>query len=153
MIETAAILGPATVTSLAGGVRVALADGTAGRAQMAMAVAYEPAVGDRLLVIGNDPSALFVIGVVSGRGKIALRAEEIELEASQLTIRAGKLECFADRVVQKAKDVYHWIEGLFQVRSKRARHLADESHDVQAGRAYIQADAEVVVDGRTIHLG
>lgn len=146
MIETAAILGPATVTSLTRGVRIALPDGTPGRAQMAMAIEYEPAVGDRLLVIGNDPENLYVIGVVSGQGKMVLRAEEIELDAGKITIRA-------DRFLQKVQDAYHWVAGLFQVKSKRMRQIVEGNHDVQAGRVSVQADAEVAIDGRTIHLG
>ena len=146
MIETAAILGPATVTSLSGGLSVNLPDGTAGRAQMAMAVTYEPAVGDRLLVIGNDPAELFVIGVVSGRGKIAIRAEEIELDAGKITVKA-------ERFIQKVQDAYYWVAGLFQVKAKRQRTLVDGTYDLQAGRTYINADAEVAIDGKTIHLG
>jgi hypothetical protein len=124
------VFGPATVVS--DDWTVELPDGTRGRAQPAMAVGYEPAAGDRVLVIGSTPEELYAIGVLSGRGRVVLQAPEIEVRS--------------DRFLQ-------WVTGLYQLRSRRARVRAEESLDLRADRTYVEADAEVVVDARTIHLG
>ena len=162
MIDTASILGPATVTD-ATGLSLVLPDGTRGMAQLALAVPYTPEVGDRVLVIGQEPDELYVIGVLQGTGKTTLKVPgDLDVEAPNGTIRfsaptveikAEKLNIFTKRILQKAKNVYLWFTGLFEVKSKRMRTQVEETYRLKAERADIRGENEVNINGPSINLG
>ena len=106
---------------------------------------YRPVPGDRVVTI-FDGGSRFVIGVTEARGDIELRARTIRL-------RADRIEVAAERIVETFAEAYRWVRGLFQIRSKRERHLVDEDYRVSAGRVVERAKGEVKIDGSKIHLG
>lgn len=162
MIDTAAILGPATVSD-AESMTLTLADGSDGKAQVALAVPYAPAAGDRVLVIGNDPQDLYIIGVLQGSGRTVLQVPgdldiaapngAIRLAASTVEVRAGRFNVTVDRILQRAKNVYLWVAELFDSRSRRMRTTVEETHHVTAERVHLRGETEVVVNGPSINLG
>ncbi len=180
MIDIATYLGPATVTSTEGKpdhVRIELPEGERAWARLALAVPYRPAEGDEVLVIGHEPA--YVIGLLRGRGEITLRApgaltieaalgpltlsspagvrirseNEIEAVAPQVTIRAGRLETVAHRIVEKTREFYGWIADLFHLDAQRVKATAHSDLDLRGERASLRAQDTVTVDGKSIHLG
>lgn len=152
MIETAIQPGPATVTAAEGRkdhVQIVRPDGTRGWARLALAVPYVPKEGDEVLVFGG-----YVIGVLRASGPTEWKfAEALRIESSEVTIRAGRIELAARKLVQKARDAFHWVSELLHFRTRRTEISAEASCDVRAGRAEIRAEGDVDIDGKTINLG
>lgn len=179
MIETASYLGPATVTRAEGRpgwVEVRLPGAEPTWARLAFALPYRPAEGDELLVIRQDSA--YAIGVLSSSGPATIQvsgdlvvearggmrfesAKPIELrsgdavraEAPEVVLRAGRLELAARRAIQRFQDAYVWLKGLYQVKCRRYRAVADEGLLVKSGRTHLKSEGDVSIDGKTIHLG
>jgi hypothetical protein len=79
-------------------------------------------------------------------GKIALRAREVECEA-------GRIELRADRIFERARDVYRDVEGLLQTRADRIRTIARGAYQMFAHRVNIAAEDDAAVDGKRVLLG
>jgi hypothetical protein len=79
-------------------------------------------------------------------GKIALRANELECVA-------GKIELRADRIFERARDVYRDVEGLLQTRAERVRTLATGAYQLFAKRVNVLAEEDAAVDGKRVLLG
>jgi hypothetical protein len=131
---------------------------------------YAPAVGDVLLVIGQDES-FFVIGVIAGRGRTSISAhgdlelraphgridllarDGIELRGGPVRVVAKAFEAVVDTLKQRCKDLFVTVTDTFRTRSKRVEHHADEVHRTTAGRIVQRAEQDVSIDGEKIHLG
>jgi Protein of unknown function (DUF3540) len=90
------------------------------------------------------PEGDLVLG--APRGKITLRAQEVECEA-------GRIELRADRIFERARDVYRDVEGLLQTRAERVRTLARGAYYVFAKRVNVAAEEDAAVDGKRVLLG
>ena len=73
------------------------------------------------------------------------------LEQARLT--AGKIETLAERVMEKAQDVYRQVQGLCQLKAGRVRTLVEDAHYIKADQAYLLAKKDVQIDGEQIRLG
>src|ERR1700679_2078846 len=80
------------------------------------------------------------------RGKISLRAAEVECEA-------GRIELRADRIFERARDVYREVEGLLHTRAERIRTLATGAVQIFAKRVNVLAEEDAAVDGKRVLLG
>lgn len=175
MIDTTTTyLGPARLRES----RVELPDGRILPARFALALPYRPADGDEVLVISNDDALAYVIGVLEGHGETVLKApghlvlegaegvsirsprpivltsgQSVVAEGPEVSLRAGRLEFWAHRILQKAHDLYSWISGLFQTTSWRYKVEVEETATVRAGRTVVKARGTVNIDGSSIHLG
>lgn len=164
MIGTETTLGPATVVRTEGRpdhVRVKREDGAFVWARLALAVPYRPAVGDEVLVVGSE--RIYVIGLLRGAGDLKLEAPDgfidvvagrgVRIVAPEVSLRAGRLEIVAQRILEKARDAYLWIAELFQLKSRRMRASAESTLDMRAETAYVRAKRDMNIDGRSINLG
>jgi hypothetical protein len=79
-------------------------------------------------------------------GKIALRAAEVECAA-------GRIELRADRILERARDVYREVEDLLQTRVGRARTIARAAYQVFANRVNVAAEEDAALDGKRVLLG
>jgi hypothetical protein len=79
-------------------------------------------------------------------GKISLKAAEVECEA-------GRIELRADRIFERARDVYRDVEGLLQTRAHRVRTLATGAYQLFAKRVNVLAEEDAAVDGKRVLLG
>ncbi len=79
-------------------------------------------------------------------GKIALKAREVECEAGRIDLRA-------DRIFERARDIYRDVEGLLQTRAERVRTLATGAYQLFAGRVNVVAEEDAAVDGKRVLLG
>ena len=80
------------------------------------------------------------------KGKIALKALEVECEA-------GRIELRADRIFERARDLYRDVEGLIQTRAERVRTLATGAYQLFARRVNVLAEEDAAVDGKRVLLG
>jgi proline racemase len=90
------------------------------------------------------PAGDLVLG--APHGKILLRAREVECEA-------GRIELRADRIFERARDVYREVEGLLHTRAERVRTLAHGAYTLFAKRVNVAAEEDAAVDGKRVLLG
>jgi hypothetical protein len=164
-------LGPAEVLETAAdAVRVRLRGGAVVGAQLALALAYEPVVGDLLLVIGREEDH-YVIGVLRGKGCTSLsvqgdlevRAADgrlrlsgdngIELLGPELEVRTGKLEVFAGAVLERFTSLCQRVTKLLSVHAGQAHTVVDETLVTEAREAAILTEGTMSINGKEIHLG
>lgn len=163
------MLSPAPVTSLIDGVVRVRIDDHERTVTMAMAVRYQPCVGDVLLIAATAESA-YAIGVVSGRGgveltstgNLSLRAagridlhagSVIETDTPHLRLSAGRLELAARELLATAESFLQRIAGLLHLSAGRRHTQIDGGSVEHARQVVIKAQDTVTVDGSTIHLG
>jgi hypothetical protein len=96
------------------------------------------------------------------QGKVVLRAgtavelhatERAEVRASEVALLAGKLDVRAQRILERAEEVYREIDGLLQVRAGRVRSLVKDVFQVLAKRARVVAEEDASLDGKRVLLG
>ncbi|AUX21311.1 hypothetical protein SOCEGT47_017920 [Sorangium cellulosum] len=164
-------LGPGRVTATAAGrVTVELPGGPSVAAEMALALPYEPALEDTLLVIGKEES-YYVIGVLHGRGRtvlslpgdVAVHAREgalslsgdrgVAIRGPELEVEAGKVRMVADAVVQKVASMYQRVSALFSVHAGEAHTVVEKTSFTKAKNATILTEETVTVNGKQILLG
>ena len=163
-------LGPARVVEVDGRrVSVELESGETAWATMALALPYQPVVGDTLLVIGE--AQRYVIGVIEGHGRTELTTEgDLHIHANRgaLTLGADRgvrvqgpgLEVIVERFAVTAAHAVEKVGTLFQ-RVREMMHVqAGESHVVVAGtslqrakKVAVVAEETASVNGKQIHLG
>ncbi|MCA9422857.1 MAG: DUF3540 domain-containing protein [Nitrospira sp.] len=182
MIQTTNYLGSATVLNtgmVPGHVEVLLPNGDGVSARLALAVPYQPAVGDEVLVIAQETDNLFVIGVLKGSGATTLKVpgdlnieapngaiilsasknmnlkskQILETSAPRIVLRSGRLDVLTGKFVQKVENVYQWVSELCQIKSRRFRTVVDEGFLVKAGRTHLKSNGNCSINGKTIHLG
>ncbi|WP_437969883.1 DUF3540 domain-containing protein [Sorangium sp. So ce260] len=164
-------LGPARVTSAeAGAIAVELPGGQAVAVQMALALPYEPALDDTLLVIGRD-EGYYAIGVLHGRGRsvlslhgdVAVHAREgalslcgdkgVEIRGPELEVQVGTIRMVADAVVQKFTSVYQRVSALLSVQASESHTVVEKTAFTKAKNATILTEETVTVNGKQILLG
>ncbi len=169
-VSTPRYLGAAEVIAVNGErARVRLGDGRDVDARLALAVPYRPLRRDELLVLG-DGTQWFVIGVLSGRGRIALQDTELRITAR------GRLRLHAEealRIHAKRLDaVFHgsvrWDLGAFMkelgcwtlLADKHLSLLTRDAHELvvrrwmaQARRVSMKVKEVFHINGKTVRLG
>ncbi len=120
--QAARYLGPARVLRAgAGRVAARLDDGREVDARLALACPYRPTAGDEVLVIGGADH--FVIGVLKGRGRLALEGRDLGIHAERGRLRLSAAAIHVDAPVLRlfASDVVavHAASLLKQVSSLR----------------------------------
>lgn len=164
-------LGPAELVE-SGPVKVRVRVGdTITEAQLALAFAYEPAVGDLLLVVAKQGRA-YVIGVLEGRGRARLAiAGDVDLHAIGGTLRlrgdAGvelegrdvrigathKLRVVAEHAVSSFESLTRRVRGLLSSQSGDKLETVDGSRVDRSKQATILTEETMSINGREIHLG
>lgn len=164
-------LGPAEVLAVApDGVDVRLESGATARAVIALAVGYEAAVGDVVLVIG-DVERAWIIGVLSSTGKTSLAvtgdldlrsldgavrisgAKGVEIETPTLAMRAAKVSLVAEAVVEHVVSLRQRVRELLSVHAGEQHTVVDGASSTQAERASIVTEQKVTINGKAIYLG
>ncbi len=164
-------LGPANVTQVgAGSVEAVLPSGKAISAQMALAVPYEPALGDVLLVIGKGDGH-YVIGVLRGKGQTRLSLQgNVDLHATDGTLRLSgdrgvqisgpevgietrRLGVIAGALVEHLSSAVRRVTGLLSLQVGDSHTIADGSILSQSKTAAILTEETVTVNGKQVHLG
>jgi len=164
-------LGPAELVETGPVVVRVRVGGVATSAQLALAFAYEPALGDILLVVAKHGKA-YVIGVLHGRGSaklaiagdvevhaiggtLRLRGDEgVEIDAKNVRISAtDKLRVAAEHAVSTFESVTRRVRGLFTSRTGDKLDTVDRSRIDRSKEATILTEETMLINGREIHLG
>jgi Protein of unknown function (DUF3540) len=128
-------------------------------------VAWSPSVGDRVVALDG-----FVIGVRSCRtvalrvekgdllleapaGSIVLRSARVETIANEVASLVGKVEIKAERIIERAVDVYRDVEGTLQTRAGRVRTLVQDAFRLFARRTDVRSREDTSIDGKRVLLG
>lgn len=85
--------------------------------------------------------------------ELALAARSLRTVAKVAVQSVGVLETRAERVVERAKNVYRDVEELAQTRAGRVRVVARETLHAIGRRAVLRGDEDVKIKGEKIHLG
>ncbi len=77
------------------------------------------------------------------------------LEANLKAVRAvaGRIETTADRLTQRVKDLFCYVEEHSEHQAGSARHVVEETLTMHSKNAYHVADEIVKVDAEQVHLG
>jgi Protein of unknown function (DUF3540) len=163
-------LGPAEVVGLGPPLAVRLPSGAVVDAAMALAVPYEPAMADEVLVIGKGEGH-YVIGVLHGRGRVSLALEGdvdlhatngklrlrgdagVELLGPELQVRTGRVEVIAGAVIQRFASLTQRVAKLLSVRAGEAHTVVEGAQVTQAESAAILTEGTMTLNGKQIHLG
>ena len=88
-----------------------------------------------------------------GLGRLAVAGKELFAEFATAKTTLGALDAVADRVMQKAKRVYRFVEEFDQLRAKRIDYTAEQSMHLHGENTLMTADSLVKFDGEHIHMG
>jgi len=91
--------------------------------------------------------------VVEAEEEVSLRSRRLTHVADEIVQRAGRWELKAERIVERASEAFHEIEGTLQVRAGRARHLIEGAFQIFSRRTTVTSENDVTIDGHQIRLG
>jgi DNA anti-recombination protein RmuC len=96
--------------------------------------------------------------VVAQRGaavldELTLIADKVDAEVSRMRATFATVDTVMERLSQRAKRVYRFVEELDQLRARRADYAAKETFQVHAHDTLLTSDQLVKIDGDQIHVG
>jgi hypothetical protein len=168
--DTPLYLGPASVVqSGASEVEVELPRGNRERARLALAYAYEPCVGDEVLVIGNADGH-WIIGIIHGKGPSVLRFPAdaelsaggslritadrgVDVRAQDFSVTTQKIRMIASEVSHSFKTLRQRVQELLSVQAGQTHTVVEGSMHSQAKNATILTEEKVSINGKEVHLG
>jgi Protein of unknown function (DUF3540) len=122
--------------------------------------------GRDILSVGADGVRLTAVDgdlrLAAPNGKVIIESGEdlditvagaFSLRAQQVAQTVGRWELVAERVVQRASDMYQQVDGLVHTQAGRVRRVVEGAHQLIAKRASIACDDDVSIDGHRILLG
>jgi hypothetical protein len=169
-LEQATSLGPVKVVQVAGNRLLLQAPEARIWALLALPYVYQAAVGDTVLVIGQN-DAWYVIGVLNGTGRTVLTAaSDLEIRAphGQIDISSGQgirlrsptVRVVADRLTLLARSlaehfgsVTRRVQETFSVLAGRLRTSVTGDYQLRAEKIVERAKNEVKINGQEVLLG
>jgi hypothetical protein len=118
--------------------------------------------GERLVVRDSRGSIVVVFDaergtaeIVAPGGDLVLSAPtgSIRMRAAEIVCDAGRYDLRAERIFERARDVYREVEGVVHTRAGRVRTLARDVVQVFAKRLNLAAEEDATVDGERVLLG
>jgi hypothetical protein len=122
--------------------------------------------GEEIVLRDRKGAVIVVFDAASGRAEIharslALSGEEVTIDAKtrltlgapEVAVRAGKWELAAERVLERAADVYREVDGLLQTRAGRARTLVKGLYQLFGNRVSVRSEEDASIDGKRVLLG
>src|SRR5262249_13349033 len=95
-------------------------------------------------------------------GRVVIEAAgDVEIApGASLSVRApkasgavGHWELRAERIVERATDAFHTVEGLLETRARPARALCSRTFELLSRRTTIASEEDTRVDGKRVLLG
>jgi hypothetical protein len=77
----------------------------------------------------------------------------VQAEMGRAKVLAGTLDSFVDRVSQKVKRSYRFIEDFEQLRAGRLDYVAEKLLNLRGENAIVSAEELCKLDGEQIHVG
>ncbi|WP_437309836.1 DUF3540 domain-containing protein [Sorangium sp. So ce388] len=120
-------------------------------------------------VVGAAEGVTFASGkevaVVAGEVKVNARrgsvlveslsylGTAVQAEIEKAKIKAAAFDASVERVVQRAKRVYRFVEEIEQLRAERVDYVAKKNISLRGENTLVTAEELVKLDGAQIHLG
>lgn len=163
-------LGPATVTEVGAVLAATLPSGETVSPQLALAFPFTPAVGDSLLLVGQD-ARYYVIGVIASRGETPLRFkgdvevravdgalelhgdEGVEVRGPRVDIKTKKLTVIAEKATEAFGTVFTRVKELMSVHTGETDTVVRGQYSNRAKRTSITSEEAVTINGKQVHLG
>ena len=111
------------------------------------------------VVTGGEAAVLSgSVRVVAQRGlaafdELTVLAEKVDAEVTRLRATFTTVDTVMERLSQRAKRVYRFVEELDQLRTRRADYTAKDTFQVHAHDTLLTSDQLVKIDGDQIHVG
>ncbi|WP_437723517.1 DUF3540 domain-containing protein [Sorangium sp. So ce861] len=111
------------------------------------------------VVSGKDVSvAAGEVAVKAARGSLLVQGMSIiggllSAEIDTVKVVAGALDSALDRLSQRVKRSYRFVEEVDQVKAEQIDYAAKKMMRLHAGNALMSADELVKLDGEQIHVG
>ncbi|WP_437878030.1 DUF3540 domain-containing protein [Sorangium sp. So ce513] len=105
------------------------------------------------------------VGVVAGEVKVNARlgslfveslsyvGTAVQAEIERAKVKAAALDASVERVVERVKRVYRFVEELEQLRAERVDYVARKNMSLRGENTLVTAEELVKLDGAQIHLG
>jgi hypothetical protein len=96
------------------------------------------------------------IALRTGAGEASsfdVKPDGVHMRASLVDIAAGALEVRAERIIEKATDVYRDIDGLLETRAHRLRSIVSTTLELFGRRTTIASEKDTRIDGKRVLLG
>jgi hypothetical protein len=77
----------------------------------------------------------------------------MQATAQTVVLGVGRWNMTADRVMERANDVYRTVQGVIETRAGRLRSLVRETTQVRSGATSITSKEDTFIDGRRVLLG
>lgn len=88
-----------------------------------------------------------------GLDRVTMTARHLLGEIATVKLVAGAVDSVLDRMTQRVKRAYRFVEEMDQLRAKRVDYGAEKSLHVHAENTMVSATGVVKLDGEHIHLG
>jgi hypothetical protein len=121
----------------------------------ALVLRYDAATGTAEISVPSGDLRLVAGGrvVVSG-AEVAIEAtSRASVTAPEVVTRAGRIEVAAERIVERATDVYRTVDGLMHTRADRVRSVVKGLYQLMGGRISVRAEDDASLDGKRVLLG
>lgn len=82
-----------------------------------------------------------------------LFSDAVELTASGLAMGVGRIQVSAERVLTKARDVYHEVEGVVDTKAGRLRSIVRGASQLKSESTSIVSAKDTYIDGKRVLLG
>ena len=82
-----------------------------------------------------------------------LQVEKLQVTSTDADIVVDRWRLKADRILEKAGDVYRDIDGLLQTHADRLRAVVRGATQILSGRTLIVREKETAIDGEKVLLG
>lgn len=84
---------------------------------------------------------------------LELVSEVMEVSSSSVVVGAGRLQVSAERVFEKARDIYREVEGVIDTKAGRLRSVVRGAWQAKSGSTSIVSKEDTFLDGRRVLLG
>ncbi|KYF74446.1 hypothetical protein BE11_28470 [Sorangium cellulosum] len=105
------------------------------------------------------------VGVVAGEVKVNARlgslfveslsylGTAVQVEIEKAKVKAAAFDASVERVVQRVKRAYRFVEEFEQLRAERVDYVAKKNMSLRGENTLVTAEELVKLDGAQIHLG
>ncbi|AUX31882.1 MULTISPECIES: DUF3540 domain-containing protein [Sorangium] len=130
----------------AGGVTLEAGDGDASARPSLALGQTEARLGARAVkLVGERAEVLFA--------EASYRGVQLSAAVEQVKVVADRMETLATHVFERLKRSFRRVEDLDELLAGRVRTRASGAYSVKGGHASIEAEDDVKIDGKRIHLG
>jgi hypothetical protein len=117
--------------------------------------------GERIAL--RDAAGRLLLTLDGATGELRLEAERdlrlsapegrVVVEASAMDLSVGHYELRAERIIERAADVFRTAEGILETRARHARTLVSRTLELFGRRTTIASEEDTRIDGKRVLLG